>query len=137
MPSIRQHLHIVAGCLGLGCGTPVQSEPKGSSAWGSGAADLAVRADGATLRLLASGGCVGSYVDAAAPIASLSFDLPGRFTQLTGAYPGKVTYPAQIAGTLRGTLMRVTVTVPSLPLVIGPLDLTRGVSHNWPSCLYP
>jgi hypothetical protein len=121
----------------LGCGTPVASETAGSTAWGSDAADLAVRADGSTLRLLASGGCVGSYVDAAVPITSLSFDLPGTFTQLTGVFPGRVTHTAQITRTLRGTLMRLTVAVPSLSRVIGPLDLTRGVSHNWPNCQYP
>jgi len=137
LPSMRQSLAIAAACLGLGCATTDLSEPLGGSVWGSDAADLAVEADGATLRLLASGGCVGSYVDAAIPLTSLSFDLPGTFTQLTGAYPGRTTYPAQVAGTFRGDIMRVTVSVPSLSRVIGPLDLTRGVSHNWSACLYP
>lgn len=146
MPSTRQFLATAVACLGLGCATPSSTEQHGNSDWGSDAADLSIQPDKAILRLLASGSCVGSYVEVEVPVLSLAFDLTGTYTQLTGAYPGKVTHPAQVSGTFRGDLMRVTVTVPSLSAVIGPLDLTRGVSpldltrgvsHNWTNCLYP
>jgi hypothetical protein len=133
----RQRLAAAVFCLGLGCGSPVASEQIGNSVWGSDAADLTVRPDSSTLRLLASGGCVGSYVEVGVPMSSPAFDLTGTFTQLIGAYPGRLTYAAHVTGTLTGDHLHVTVTVPSLTTVIGPFDLTRGASHNWMNCLYP
>lgn len=107
------------------------------SSWGSDSASLTVTADSANLRLLSSGGCVASYVDAANPFTSVAFVGTGVYTELIGAYPGKLTYPAQITGSRRGAVLTLTVTVPARSLVIGPLDLTRGVAHSWPNCLFP
>jgi len=113
------------------------SGPLANSIWGSSVANLTVGPNTSTLRLLASGGCVGSWVNVVSPAVSASFDVAGTYTQLIGAYPGMLTYPARITGSARGTRLTLTVMVPALQLVIDELDLTRGVSHNWPNCLYP
>ena len=137
MRSIGRLFIAATASVAIGCAASNANEPVTNSVWGSNSANLTVQADGANLRFLAAGGCVGSYVDAANLFTSLSIDVPGTFTRLTGAFPGKLTYPAQVTGSMRGDALRLTVSVPALSLLIGPIDLTRGVSHSWPNCLYP
>lgn len=105
--------------------------------WGSAQAGLAVTGSGATLQVLASGGCYGSYGTFAAPVAAATFDVTGTWTQLTGAYPGKTQYAARFSGSLAGDRLTLTVAVPSLGGAIGPFVLTRGVTSAWNACLYP
>jgi hypothetical protein len=106
-------------------------------AWGSTQAGLAVSDSGATLKVLASGGCYGSYGHFAAPATAEAFDVTGTYTLLTGAYPGKVQYAARFSGSLAGDQLTLTVAVPSLGGAIGPFVLTRGVTGSWNACLYP
>ncbi|MFN8580540.1 MAG: hypothetical protein U0163_06105 [Gemmatimonadaceae bacterium] len=124
-------------CGTLSCGHTDATAAAPGSTWSSDDAVLSVTETGAELRLLASGGCVGSYVSVTGPFLGLSINRTGTFTQLIGAYPGRVTYAAQVSGSFRDTVMRLTVTVPELARVIGPLDLVRGVRHDWPTCAYP
>ena len=105
--------------------------------WGSDQASLTVAGDSATLRVLASGGCYGSYGLIDHRIPNGAFTLPGTYTQLMGAYPGKVEYVAQYSGTVTGSQLSLTVTVPALQQSFGPFTLTHGVSEEWPACLYP
>jgi hypothetical protein len=104
--------------------------------WGSTAASLTVADSGATLEIL-NGSCYGSYGQIAQPIASGHFDLAGTYTQLIGAYPGKLQYPAQYSGAVSGNALSVTISVPALQATFGPFDLAYGVSNSWTQCLYP
>ena len=122
--------------VAIGCSTNDSTGPA-SGAWGSAEASLTIEGDTSTLQLLASGGCVGSYAVVEHAIPTGAFDLPATFTQLIGAYPGKVSYAAEIIGTHRGQEMSMAVTVPAIPRVIGPFALIRGVTHTWSNCLYP
>lgn len=105
--------------------------------WGSDQASLAVTDTGATLQILASGGCFGSYGQVSRPIAPAAFNIPGTYTQLTGAYPGKVVYAAQYSGSVTGDQISLTITVPALQQTLGPYSLVRGVNNTWTACLYP
>ena len=105
--------------------------------WGSSQASLTVADTGASLLILASGNCYGSFAEVAGPLATPAFDLPGSYTQLTGAFPGKIEYPAQVSGAVAGEQMTLTVTVPSLHQAFGPYFLTHGVHQTWPACAYP
>ena len=113
------------------------TEPGDASIWGSGQASLTVAESGATLQILASGGCYGSYGEITQPISSLSFTLPGSYTQLQGVYPGYVSYPAQFTGSIVRGQMALSVTVPGLQQTLGPYQLTQGEGRTWPACLYP
>jgi hypothetical protein len=104
--------------------------------WGSGAASLSVTASGATIRIRA-GECYGSYGVVGAPVPAGSFSLSGTFTQLMGAYPGKIDYAAQFTGATQGQTMTLTITVPALERTVGPFSLVHGVTTTWPQCLYP
>jgi hypothetical protein len=105
--------------------------------WGSAQAGLAVSDSGATLKILASGGCYGAYGTFNEPVTAATFDVAGTYTQLTGAYPGKLQYAARFSGSLAGDRLTLTVAVPSLGGTIGPFVLTRGVAASWNPCLYP
>lgn len=105
--------------------------------WGSEKASLAVAATGATLEILASGGCYGSYGETAQPIPNGPFSISGTFTQLTGVYPGKIEYAAQLSGVVEGNSMSIAITVPALPATYGPFALAEGVANAWSRCLYP
>ena len=65
------------------------------------------------------------------------FSLPGTFTQLIGAYPGRIDYAAQYSGVVAGNTMSLTVMIPALELTFGPYVLVRGVTNSWTPCLYP
>ncbi len=117
-----------------GCGS---TGPGSSQVWGSDQAGLAVSETGATIQILASGGCYGSYGEIDHPIPSGSFSLSGTYTQLTGVAPGHMQYAAQYAGSVSGGHMTLTITLPTLQQVAGPFNLTQGVSRVWPACMFP
>lgn len=115
--------------------TPTSVNERG--AWGSNEASLTVDDSSATLQILASGGCYGSYGNIGVPIPTGSFSLAGTYTQLTGVYPGKVQYEAQYSGSVSGRRMTITIAVPGLQRTLGPYALTYGVKNTWNACLYP
>jgi hypothetical protein len=111
--------------------------PDLAGVWGSSQASLTIEESSATLRILASGGCYGSYGEIDQAIPSGAFSLAGTYIQLTGVAPGSVRYPAQFAGTVAGRHMTLSVTIPALQQTLGPFNLTSGVAMTWPACLYP
>jgi hypothetical protein len=111
------------------------SAPRGT--WGSNIASLTIKDSSATLQILASGGCYGAYAEIDQPIPTPRFALFGVYTQLIGAFPGKVQYAAQYSGSVKGTQMLITVAVPALQQVFGPFSLTYGLNTTWAPCLYP
>lgn len=123
------------GPVALGTSAPLSVNA--APMWGADSANLAVTPDSAHLRYLSDNGCVATYVDAANPAGSLSLSAPGVYTQLIGAFPGKLMYPAQVNAVVNAGMVRLTVTVPALSLVIGPTDLAKGVSHVWANCNFP
>lgn len=104
--------------------------------WGSNTASLTIGDSSATLQIL-NGNCYGVYGQIDQPIVTGHFDLPGTYTQLIGAYPGKVQYPAQYSGTVAGNQLSIAVTVPALQVTFGPFSLTYGMNSAWTPCLYP
>jgi hypothetical protein len=109
--------------------------------WGSEKASLTITRDIATLDVLSAtlptGGCFGAYGEMAQPIPNGPFSIAGTYTQLIGAYPGKIQYAAQYSGVVEGNRMSIAVTVPALEQVFGPFVLTDGVNNAWSPCLYP
>lgn len=105
--------------------------------WGSENASLTITKAGATLDVLSAGGCFGSYGESAQPIPNGPFSIAGTYTQLIGAYPGKIQYAAQYSGFVEGNRLSITITVPALQQAIGPFLLTNGVNNAWSPCLYP
>ena len=105
--------------------------------WGSEKASLTITKAGATLEILASGGCFGSYGEMTQPIPNGLFSIAGTYTQLTGVYPGRIQYVAQYSGVVEGNRMSIAVTVPALPQILGPFQLADGVNNAWSPCLYP
>jgi hypothetical protein len=109
--------------------------------WGSEAASLTVTSGGATLDILSltlpAGGCFGAYGESTQPIPNGPFSIAGTYTQLTGAFPGKIQYAAQHSGVVEGDRMSITITVPALQQAFGPFLLTQGVNNAWSPCLYP
>jgi uncharacterized repeat protein (TIGR03803 family) len=105
--------------------------------WGSSVASLAITDGNATLQILASGDCYGSYGEIGAPIPRGPFTLAGTYTQLIGAYPGMIQYDASFSGSVEGNHMVITVVVPALQESLGPFDLTYGVQTSWQPCRYP
>jgi hypothetical protein len=104
--------------------------------WGSDQASLTIADSAATVHILASGGCYGSYGEIQ-QIPVGVFAIPGTYTQLIGAYPGKIQYAAQYSGTIVGQRMSLTITVAALQRAFGPYSLASGVIEGWPACLYP
>jgi hypothetical protein len=121
----------------LGTGACTAAAPDQSGRWGSDQASLTLADSGGSLYVLASGGCYGSYGDFDQSLPEGGFSVPGTYTQLTGAYPGMIRYPALFSGTIEARQLSITVTVPALQGAIGPFTLTRGVTRAWPACLYP
>ena len=124
----------VALVVALACGA---TSPNTPDQWTSDAASLNITDATSTLLILASGDCFGSYGEFTGAIPTGQFALSGTFTQLGGAYPGKITYPAQFAGSKRATTISITVAVPDLHTSFGPFTLTPGTLPAWPQCLYP
>jgi hypothetical protein len=111
--------------------------PEDATIWGSEQASLTVLESGATLQILAPGGCYGSYGEITQPVLAGSFAVSGTYTQLMGVYPGYIQYPAQFTGTIARGRMTLSVTVPALQQTLGPFQLTHGEGRTWPACLYP
>jgi hypothetical protein len=109
--------------------------------WGSAQASLSIAKDGATLEILSqvlpAGACFGQLGDIFGHIPYGRFVLPGSFTQLIGAFPGKIVYPAEYLGSVLGNTLSLTATVPALHKSFGPYHLVRGVTNKWTPCLYP
>lgn len=118
----------------VGCSS---TAPDQSGVWGSNDAGLTIAESGATLQILASGGCYGSYgvIDHLVPSGSSSAS--GTYVQLTGVAPGHVDYPAQYTVTVVGREMTVSLVVPATQQTLGPFRLTQGVVRSWPACAYP
>ena len=117
------------------CSTRPNSSLEGT--WASDQVSLISTDSSTNLQMLASGGCFGSYGQIPQGIPEGPFSIPGTYTQLMGAFPGKVDYPAQYSGQVDGRDLVLTITVPTLPLTIGPVHLTAGRTHHWSACLYP
>ena len=140
----RRWLHpatrlLSAALMGLvaGLAACTSTSPDQPGVWGSNQANLTIEGSNATLRILASGGCYGSYGTFEQRLPSGAFAIPGTYTQLIGAYPGKIDYAAQFSGTVSGERITLTVTVPTLAQDFGPYTLTHGLNELWPACAYP
>jgi hypothetical protein len=109
--------------------------------WGSENASLTIGNDGAKLDLLSltlpTGGCFGAYGEMTQPIPNGNFSIAGTYTQLMGAYPGKIEYLARYSGVVQGNRMSIAIAVPALQQAFGPFLLTVGVNNAWSPCLYP
>jgi hypothetical protein len=136
MNSTRVLTFLLVMNLSSGC-ADATTTLKAGGIWGSDQASLTITGDTAKLQILASGGCVGSYGEIDQRIPSGNFSLPGTYTQLIGAYPGKLQYAAQFSGDMLDRAMSITITVPSLQQSVGPFNLKAGVSRTWSACLYP
>lgn len=125
------------GSIALALAACSSTGPEQSSLWGSEQASLQVKESGATLQILGGQSCYGASGEITGAFGTNSFTLPGTYTQLMGAYPGYVSYPAQFSGTMvRGTIS-LTVSIPSTQQMLGPFVLTHGEGRTWPACLYP
>jgi hypothetical protein len=111
--------------------------PDQPGVWGSDQASLTIADSTASVHILASGGCYGSYGEIRQRIPVGAFALSGTYTQLIGAYPGTVQYAAQYSGTVVGQQMSLTITVAALQRAFGPYTLGSGVIERWPACAYP
>jgi len=129
--SIRRVV-VVAAVVGCSAGEPDQQ-----GSWGTTDVVLSAMASGAMVKFLASGSCYGSYGTITQAIPSGAFSLPGTYTQLIGAYPGSLQYPAEYVGTVIGRRMTLSIHVAELQQVFGPYQLNFGVEHTWSACLYP
>lgn len=134
---LRSLQRMVALALATSIAACASASPDQPGTWGSDQASLTIQDSSGTLRILASGGCYGSYGEFAQRLPAGAFTIPGTFTQLIGAYPGKLHYPAQFSGSITGSQLSLTVAVPALQQSFGPFTLTHGVSEEWPACLYP
>jgi hypothetical protein len=137
MPMSANRLTMATFVLTLSSAACASTGPDQGAVWGSSQVSLTTTEATATLEILASGGCYGSYGEIFQPIRSLTFSLTGTYTQLTGVYPGSVQYPAQYDGAIAGRHMTLTISVPALHQTLGPFSLTHGVAQAWPACLYP
>jgi hypothetical protein len=127
----------MASVLAVGAAACTATAPNQAETWGSDQANLSITGTSATLLILASGGCYGSYGGFDQRLPTGAFSIPGTYTQLIGAYPGKVQYAAQFSGTVESQQISLTVTVPALQAAVGPFTLARGVSETWSACAYP
>jgi hypothetical protein len=126
--------------IALACSNRLPTSPGNSAqrgSWGSNEASLTINDSSATLQILASGVCFGAYGGIDQPIPTPRFALSGIYTQLIGAFPGSVQYPAQYSGTVEGNQMSIMVSVPALQQAVGPFSLTYGVRNTWVPCQYP
>lgn len=122
--------------IGLAWGACSSTAPDEPGSWGSDQVALTITNGVTTLEILA-GGCYGSYGELDQPIPSGTFLVSGRYTQLTGVFPGKVVYSATYSGVRTDRQMTITIVVPALQTSFGPFLLTRGVDNRWGACRYP
>ena len=139
-PTARLMVRLLAASLAC-CLTNTACSPTApdqARQWGSDRASLTIDQNTATLHILASGGCYGSYGEFEdGGKLSGTFALSGAYTELTGAFPGSRRYPAGFAGTVATNQMTLSVSVPALQTSLGPFSLTAGVQKTWPACAYP
>jgi hypothetical protein len=135
-PASRALASAIVG-LTLACTGDATTSPVQPSTWGSDQASLTVANGESRLLIFNSGSCYGQYANIPQPLPSPNFDVAGTFTQITGVYPGEVHEPAQFTGTISGTQLTITVTVPSQQQVLGPFVLTQGVTSDKGQCFYP
>ena len=124
---------LIAGCSGH----QLSDDGPLVGVWGSDQAGLNISDGAATLQITSAANCYGSYAVTTRSIPNGQFAVPGTYTQLTGAYPGKVDYVAQLTGTVSGNQISIAISVSSLQRTIGPFTLIRGVSAQRSQCLYP
>jgi hypothetical protein len=109
--------------------------------WGSDQASLTIREGSATLEILSlalpTGGCFGQLGDMGRSIPNGSFSIAGTFTQLIGAFPGRIVSAAQYSGMVSGNTLTISVSVPAAQQSLGPYVLVQGVANSWTQCLYP
>lgn len=126
---------VVAAALGFaGCAPTAPALPR---VWGSDQVGVSVLGGVATFQFLASGECYGAFGVVPAVIPSGSFALSGTYSQLIGAYPGRIDHAAVYTGAATQNTMRVSIVVPDLPQTLGPFTLAAGVAKSWPACAYP
>jgi hypothetical protein len=122
-------------------GHAISVSPRGLQVFGSDQAKLAIAGGTAKLEIkaltLPSGACFGTYGQIDQPIPNGPFSLHGSFTQLIGAFPGKIDYSADFSGVVETNQITITVTVPAIQQSFGPFVLTNGVNPSWTPCLYP
>jgi hypothetical protein len=106
------------------------------TSWGSDQASLSIAENKATVQVLTSGGCYGAYGELD-HVPDGTFVLSGTYTQLMGAYPGSIEYAAEYTGTILGSVMTLSISVPALQQTIGPFHLTAGVTSASSPCHYP
>ena len=133
--SLATSIGLAAACSDYPPSASTSTAQRGT--WGSNQASLTVGDSSATLQILASGGCFGSYGEISRSIPKGAFSLPGVYTQLIGAYPGKVQYAAQFTGDAEDNRLSITATVSAPQQSSGPFSLTFGVNNAWTACLYP
>ncbi len=123
---------LVVGLMNAGCSTAPDQ-----TTWGSDQVTLRIAGSGAQVQILGGEGCYGSFGAIDHPIPTGTFRLSGTFTQLMGVFPGSVQYPAEFTGNVTGTTMMLSISMPTLPLTLGPFQLTAGVTKSWSACLFP
>ncbi|MGH7590156.1 MAG: hypothetical protein ACREL2_01850 [Gemmatimonadales bacterium] len=136
MRSIRFTTYVAPLALALGWAACISTGPNQPGSWGSDQA-VVTRINGVTTLEILAGGCYGSYGELDRPVPSGTFLVSGQYTQLTGAFPGKVVYPATYSGISTDLQLTITIAVPALQTSFGPFVLTRGVEHSWGPCRYP
>lgn len=104
--------------------------------WGSDGARLVTTDTGAVISINASG-CYGSYGEVKHRLPNGAFSFDGTFTQLIGAYPGKIDYAAHFTGNIVGDVISMTIDVPATQQTLGPYFVTYGVVADRGFCLYP
>ncbi len=134
---VTRLLLTLASVLTVGAAACSATSPDQPAVWGSDQANLTFADSSATLVILASGGCFGSFGNFDRPLPAGPFSIPGTYTQLTGAFPGKIQYAALFSGTVTREQIAMTITVPALQGAIGPFALVQGVTAAWPACMYP
>jgi hypothetical protein len=120
---------------GVACSS---TSPSATLQWGSDQASLTIHQNTATLQILASGDCYGSYgeIENSSGLSG-TFALPGTYTELTGVAPGSRQFAAEFTGSVAGNHMTLSVSIPDLQRSIGPFNLTAGVDKTWMACRYP
>ena len=111
--------------------------PDRAAVWGSDQASVRIAGDKTVVQIMAAGGCYGAYGNIEQAVPSGTFALSGTYTQLIGAYPGSRQYAAEFDGSVVGSTMTLSISVPALPQTLGPFHLTAGVTSSWSPCLYP
>jgi hypothetical protein len=120
--------------LSSGCDS---TAPHHAAVWGSDQASVRIIENRTEVKIMAAGGCFGSYGDIDQAVPSGTFALAGTYTQLIGAYPGSRQYSAEFDGSIVGNTMTLSISVPALPQTLGPFHHTAGVTSSWSPCLYP